>query len=64
MLYEQKLVIHELHTIENKDIFKLSPFFNSKNYLYEALASIRANLNAIQMFYTDRGKEFYNRLID
>ncbi|GEK34520.1 DUF2075 domain-containing protein [Kurthia sibirica] len=25
-LYEQKLVNHELHTIENKDIFKLSPF--------------------------------------
>ena len=25
-LYEQKLVDHELHTIENKDIFKLSPF--------------------------------------
>lgn len=24
-LYEQKLVDHELHTIENKDIFKLSP---------------------------------------
>lgn len=25
-LYEQKLVNHDLHTIENKDIFKLSPF--------------------------------------
>lgn len=25
-LYEKKLVNHELHTIENKDIFKLSPF--------------------------------------
>ena len=25
-LYEQKLVDHELHVIENKDIFKLSPF--------------------------------------
>lgn len=25
-LYDQKLVNHELHTIENKDIFKLSPF--------------------------------------
>ena len=25
-LYEQKLVNHGLHTIENKDIFKLSPF--------------------------------------
>ncbi|MER2107640.1 MAG: DUF2075 domain-containing protein [Solibacillus sp.] len=25
-LYEQKLVDHELHAIENKDIFKLSPF--------------------------------------
>lgn len=25
-LYDQELVNHELHTIENKDIFKLSPF--------------------------------------
>ncbi|GEK35349.1 integrase [Kurthia sibirica] len=32
--------------------------------VYEALASISANLNDIQMFHTDRGKEFDNRLID
>lgn len=32
--------------------------------VYEALASISANLNDIQLFHTDRGKEFDNRLID
>lgn len=32
--------------------------------VYRALASIRSNLNDIQMFHTDRGKEFDNRLID
>lgn len=31
---------------------------------YKALASISANLNNIQMFHTDRGKEFDNKLID
>nr|WP_232025830.1 IS3 family transposase [Kurthia zopfii] len=32
--------------------------------VYKALASISANLNNIQMFHTDRGKEFDNKLID
>ena len=31
--------------------------------VYKALASIEANLNDVQMFHTDRGKEFDNRLI-
>ena len=31
--------------------------------VYKALASIRANLNDVQMFHTDRGKEFDNKLI-
>ncbi len=31
--------------------------------VYQALVSIRGNLNDIQMFHTDRGKEFDNKLI-
>jgi len=31
--------------------------------VYKALASIKANLNDVQMFHTDRGKEFDKRLI-
>ncbi len=32
--------------------------------VYRALASIKADLNQIQMFHTDRGSEFKNQLID
>lgn len=32
--------------------------------VYKALASIQRNLNEIQLFHTDRGKEFDNQLID
>lgn len=32
--------------------------------IYRALASIRSNVNDIQMVHTDRGEEFDNRLID
>lgn len=32
--------------------------------VYESLASISANLNDIQLFHTNRGKEFDNTLID
>lgn len=32
--------------------------------VYKALASIQRNLNKIQLFHTDRGKEFDNQLID
>ena len=31
--------------------------------VYKALASVQANLNDVQMFHTDRGKEFDNQLI-
>ena len=31
--------------------------------VYKALAGVRANLNDVQMFHTDRGKEFDNQLI-
>lgn len=31
--------------------------------VYQALASIKGNLNDIQMFHTDRGKEFDNKVI-
>lgn len=31
--------------------------------MYQAIASIRANLNDVKMFHTDRGKEFDNKLI-
>lgn len=32
--------------------------------VYQAFASIKANLNDIHLFHTDRGSEFKNRLID
>ncbi|MGG4215758.1 IS3 family transposase [Paenibacillus sp. FSL L8-0638] len=32
--------------------------------VYRALASIKGNLNDIQLFHTDRGNEFKNKLID
>ena len=32
--------------------------------VYRAFASIKANLNQIQLFHTDRGNEFKNKLID
>jgi len=32
--------------------------------VYRALASIKTNLNQIQLFHTDRGNEFKNKLID
>ena len=31
--------------------------------VYQAIASIRANLNTVKLFHTDRGKEFDNKLI-
>ena len=31
--------------------------------VYQAFASIQANLNDVKMFHTDRGKEFDNKLI-
>jgi len=33
------------------------------NLVYQALVSIKSNLNTIGMFHTDRGKEFDNKLI-
>ena len=34
------------------------------NLVYEAFASIRKNLSLIELFHTDRGKEFINEQID
>ena len=31
--------------------------------VYQAIASIQANLNDVKIFHTDRGKEFVNKLI-
>jgi putative transposase len=41
-------------TGENKDVL----------LVYRALSSIKGNLHTIQMFHTDRGKEFKNQVID
>lgn len=34
------------------------------NLVYDAFATVKANLSQIQMFHTDRGSEFNNQLID
>lgn len=49
----------------NREIIGYSVGENkTASLVYRALASIHSNLNDIQMFHTDRGKEFDNRLID
>jgi putative transposase len=35
----------------------------SAGFVYQALSSIKGNLNDVQLFHTDRGKEFDNKLI-
>lgn len=48
----------------NREIIGHSAGTKKTAYLvYQALSSIRGNLNNVQMFHTDRGKEFDNKLI-
>ncbi|MDQ0497356.1 transposase InsO family protein [Paenibacillus brasilensis] len=49
----------------NREIISYSagPHKDAK-LVYRALASIKGNLNDIQLFHTDRGNEFKNKLID
>jgi len=48
----------------NREIMGRSAGANkTAELVYQALVSIRGNLNDIQMFHTDRGKEFDNKLI-
>ncbi len=48
----------------NREIIGHSAGVNkTANLVYQALASIKSNLNTIEMFHTDRGKEFDNKLI-
>lgn len=47
----------------NREIIGHSAGVNKiANLVYQALASIKCNLNTIEMFHTDRGKEFDNKL--
>lgn len=49
----------------NREIIGYSAGKNkTASLVYKALASIQRNLNEIQLFHTDRGKEFDNQLID
>ncbi|MFD2628914.1 IS3 family transposase [Oceanobacillus kapialis] len=48
----------------NREIIGRSAGANKNAELvYQALSSIKGNLNDVQMFHTDRGKEFDNKLI-
>lgn len=48
----------------NREIIGYSAGENkTAELVYQALASIQANLNDVKMFHTDRGKEFDNQLI-
>lgn len=48
----------------NREIIGHSAGANKTAHLvYQAIASIQANLNDVKMFHTDRGKEFDNKLV-
>ncbi|MGG3692220.1 IS3 family transposase [Heyndrickxia ginsengihumi] len=48
----------------NREIIGHSAGANkTADLVYQAIASIQANLNHVKMFHTDRGKEFDNKLI-
>ncbi len=48
----------------NREIIGHSTGVNkTAELVYQAIASIQANLNNVKMFHTDRGKEFDNKLI-
>ncbi|MDW8517594.1 MULTISPECIES: IS3 family transposase [Priestia] len=48
----------------NREIIGHSAGVNkTAELVYQAIASIQANLNDVKMFHTDRGKEFDNKLI-
>ncbi|NPC91247.1 transposase family protein [Bacillus sp. WMMC1349] len=51
-LYNREMI--RFSTGENKDAL----------LVYRALSSIKGNLHHIQLFHTDRGKEFKNQVID
>src|SRR3954470_9190113 len=49
----------------NREIVGFSTGENNDALLvYRALSSIKGNLHTIQMFHTDRGREFKNQVID
>lgn len=48
----------------NREIIGCSAGENkTADLVYQAIASIQANLHDVKMFHTDRGKEFDNKLI-
>lgn len=48
----------------NREIIGFSAGENkTAEFVYQAIASIQANLNDVKFFHTDRGKEFDNKLI-
>lgn len=48
----------------NREIVGHSAGMNkSSELVYQAIASMKVNLNEVEMFHTDRGKEFDNKLI-
>ncbi len=51
-LFNREIIGHSAGT--NKDA----------NLVYDAFATVKANLREIQMFHTDRGSEFNNQIID
>ena len=50
-LFNREIIGHSAGANKNADL------------VYQAIASIRANLNTVKLFHTDRGKEFDNKLI-
>lgn len=51
-LFNREIIGHSAGTHKNAEL------------VYDAFASVKADLNMIQMFHTDRGSEFKNQLID
>ncbi|WP_432418800.1 IS3 family transposase [Cytobacillus spongiae] len=50
-LFNREIIGHSAGTSKTADL------------VYQAIASIQANLNDVKMFHTDRGKEFDNKLV-
>jgi len=56
--------VHLFMDLFNREIIGHSAGANkTAGLVYQALASIKADLKVIQLFHTDRGKEFDNKLI-
>ena len=47
----------------NREFGRSAGANKSAELVYQALSSIKGNLNDVQMFHTDRGKEFDKKLI-